>query len=116
MSITVVGDSNVAGAANTPMMVAVVAVSVMSGMLSVSNPFNNRIETGMRSRNVLDNSQSAISFLHRVTSFHVVTIAMLELRFLVAGVRVVHSILEFVMRRSLNKRKLVNRFDFCVIQ
>jgi hypothetical protein len=81
----------------------VAAVSVMSRMLSMTYSLHNSVEPTVGTSVVLNDASGTISFLQSVATFHVLTISVLELRLLITSVRVVHSVLELVVRWALQE-------------
>lgn len=74
---------------------------VMLGMDGVAFSFYYRIESIFFVCFVFHNSNSAISFMERVFSFHFVPIAMLLLLMYVVVFGIFHRVFEFVVRNGL---------------
>lgn len=110
--ISIMSDSNPTSTTNASMM-TVMTVTIVSRVLSMTNTFDNSLETSFVIRNVLDNTSSTISFFQGVSSFYVMTVSVLVLGLNVMSVRVVDSVLEFVMSRNLQKLVLNYHTRLC---
>lgn len=89
----------------TMSMTTMTVLSVMLGVMSMSESLNNSIKTAMGPSFIFDYSDCAICLLERVRSFHVLSISVFVLFFLIAGVRVVDSIFKIVFNMALNIKK-----------
>lgn len=110
MMVTVVRDTDVtvcttSGGLGAPMVTPMVT-TVVSGVLGMSDPLHDGVEASVRTGNVFNDSQRTISLLQRVSPLNVVAVSVLVLLLLVAGVRVVDAVVEFVTRWTLQKKRI----------
>lgn len=82
-------------------IVVVVVVLVGSRVLGMPNALDLSHESAMGISVILDNALGAIGLVQRVRSLDMVTVAVLPGLLVIAGVRVLHSVLELVRNGSV---------------
>lgn len=70
-------------------------------VVSVTDFLDNRVESVVLISGVLNDAFRAIGFIQSVFSFNDIAVASFPLAFVVAGVRIFYSILEFVFRMGM---------------
>lgn len=106
MTVTVMGYAYVTGTADTPMAVVAPVMSVMAvngWVLGMTDSLDHRMEPTMGMGMVLDHTGGTIGFFQRVSPIQVFSVGVFVLRFLIACVRIVYSVFEFVEGWALKK-------------
>ena len=77
------------------------------GVSSVSGLLDDSMETGVFVSSVTHSANGAIRFYQLVVTFDFIAVTFLSLFFDIVSVWILHSVLEFVMRRSLKLLKVI---------
>jgi len=82
-----------------------VFASVVGGVVGLSYPFHNSIESTVSVSSVFDDPLGAVGFLQGVGTFHDISVTMFSLRFNVTSVSVVDTVVKSVLGMSLETRR-----------
>lgn len=80
--------------------------STMVRMLGMTIPFYNCFETAMWSGSILHDTMGSVSFFQRLSSSKVMSISMFVLIFNIVSMRIVDTILKFIMSMILNETNI----------
>lgn len=110
------GAHTTVGSTTMPIISPMMSMSIMLGVVSVSNPLHYSIETIVRSSNVVDNTNCTICFFESIWSFQVVTISVFILFFFVPSVwimdQVVKMVMSWVLKNCCNRETLYKYHSF----